>query len=437
MARWLVSSLAAVLAASATASAQPVDPYAGAPPPASPEPQLSDQVAASLVARAQELFEAKRYLDAKQLAVEALVKAPGAPSSASAKAIIKAANAALGIVEAPVANTPPSAPPGSGGEVARITQAVTEPPPPPQLVDGVRPLRPAAMVHGALFGGSLGGMIGSLASPGHQARGAFLVGLPLAAVSALLAPVVARKLDIDEAQVLTLGAGNLWGGVIGGMFAASVEGGNGGTVTGAGVLVGSTIGATLGTLGTIGFAKDHRFTEGDITLVDTLAGVGTLGGLTLGMLMQPAQREAYAVNSILGAAAGLVTGYLVAPMTNTTPRRMARVAGLALAGGAVPFLLYAAIYDPHSTADERLVGGLASIGLIGGTWLGFYLTRDLDVGLDVSSHKPQRHDDDAPAAMLGRSSSGTWALEGVALKPLDPRLAPQTGVAVTLVGATF
>lgn len=443
MARWLVPSLVAVLAVSA--HAQPVDPYAPTPVtvpppatwapaqpapigPANQDPQLTDQVAASLVTRAQELFEAKIYLDAKQLAVEALVKAPNGPSAARAKAIIKASNAALGILE----TTAPTV------EVAANKEppAPTEPAMPPQPADLGRPYKAAAMTHGALFGGSLGGMIGALITPNSQAGGAVLFGLPLAAAGAFIAPEVARKVDADNAQVVTLGAGNLWGGVIGGLFAASVEGGNGGTVTGAGVMVGSTIGATLGTLGTIGFAKDHQFTEGDVTLIDTFAGVGTLGGLTVGMLMQPAQREAYAVNSILGAAAGLVTGYVVAPMTNTTPRRMSRVAGLALAGGAVPFLLYAVIYDPHSDADERLVGALSSVGLIGGTWLGFYLTRDMDVGLDVNSRK-KKEDDDAPTAMFGRSSSGRWAVDGIAVGPLDPRLAPQKGLAVTLVGATF
>lgn len=429
MARWLVTSLAAVLAASATASAQPVDPYA----PATGAPQLSDEVAAALVARAQELFEAKTYLDAKQLAVEALVNAPNGPSSAKAKAIIKASNAALGIVErpAPVVDHAPISGPSTEPNALPVTDS-TMPSPQPAATG----YRAAAMTHGALFGGSLGGMIGALVRPKHQASGAVLLGLPLAAAGAFIAPEVARKLDADNAQVLTLGAGNLWGGVIGGMFAATVEGGNGGNVTGAGVMLGSTIGATLGTLGTVGFARDHQFSEGDVTLIDTFAGIGTVGGITVGMLMQPAQREAYAVNSILGAAAGLVTGYVVAPMTNTTPRRMARVAGLSLAGGAVPFLLYAAIYNSHATYDERLVGGLSSLGLIGGAWLGFYLTRDLDVGLDVNTHK-KKEDDDAPPAILGRNSSGRWALDGVALKPLDPRLAPQAGLAVTLVGATF
>ena len=51
------------------------------------------------------------------------------------------------------------------------------------------------------------------------------------------------------------------------------------------------------------------------------ARAGTLGGFTMGMLMQPARVEAYDLNGILGAGAGLVVGYIYAPDTNTTPRR--------------------------------------------------------------------------------------------------------------------
>src|SRR3569623_637336 len=121
MVRW-ISGLAVVLAAT-VANAQPVDPYApspgpakapptpaptpappapapgpgdGAPQPAdapaAQDPVLSEQVATALVARAQELLEAKIWIDAKQLAVEALVKSPHGPSSAHTKAIIKQTN---------------------------------------------------------------------------------------------------------------------------------------------------------------------------------------------------------------------------------------------------------------------------------------------------------------------------------------------------------
>jgi hypothetical protein len=65
---------------------------------------------------------------------------------------------------------------------------------------------------------------------------------------------------------------------------------------------------------------------------------------------------------------------------------MLRVAGLAAAGGALPFLLYAGIYTSSSSADERVVGVLSSAGLVGGAWRGFHLTRGMDEGKDVHTH---------------------------------------------------
>jgi hypothetical protein len=182
---------------------------------------------------------------------------------------------------------------------------------------------------------------------------------------------------------------------------------------------------------------NDRLTRGDVALVDTLAGIGTAGGLTIGMLMQPAQREAYSLNAALGATAGVIVGYIAAPQTNTTERRMVRVAGLTLAGGAVPFLLYAGIHDKHGTWDERLTGGLSSLGLIGGAWLGFYLTRDMDEGLDVNDFAKHKDPDDAPAAVIDRHSSGRWALGGVGVTPLSPQLSQDHGMAVSLLGGAW
>jgi hypothetical protein len=204
-------------------------------------------------------------------------------------------------------------------------------------------------------------------------------------------------------------------------------------------MLGAALGSSVGMLGGGALARNKKLTRGDVALVDTLAGIGTVGGLTLGMLMQPAQPEAYAVNSILGAAGGIVIGVIAAPNTNTTPRRMVRVAGLATLGGALPFLLYAGIYDSNADGDEQVTGFLASAGLVCGAYLGFRLTRDMDVGLDVHDGKPREtSDDDAPLAAVSRSSSGRWGFGGLGLSPLSRTLATdQRGLTLNVLGASF
>ncbi len=458
-----------VVILTATASwAQPIDPYKSPPPapksappapapapapettpqdpyavPPGQDPVLVEQVAEQLVTRAQELLDAKIYLDAKQLAVEALVKSPKGPAAERARAVIKAANLALGIHDGPdleLGTQPPDLTPieDPTNHANNPTGPVELPPQTDQPAlahDGHQ----AAMVHGAMFGGLIGAAIGSFIDGNNAAAGAVPVGIGVGVVGMLVAPPLARHFHADEAQIRTVGAGSVWGGMIGGFFAATVTGADGGTVSASDVLVGAGIGATLGALGGAAYASDHRFTRGDVALVDTFAGIGTAGGLTIGMLMQPAQNEAYALNAVLGAAAGVITGIVVAPQTNTTPRRMVRVAGFAAAGGAVPFLLYAAIHDPNSNADERVTGALSTLGLVGGAWLGFYLTRHLDEGLDVQDNPSQKpEDNDAPAAAIGRSSSGKWSFGGPVIAPLSRQLATeQHGRALTVLGAAF
>jgi hypothetical protein len=153
------------------------------------------------------------------------------------------------------------------------------------------------------------------------------------------------------------------------------------------------------------------------------------------MLMQPAEGEAYSVNAVVGIASGLLVGYVAAPQTNTTERRMLRVAGMAAIGGGLPFLLYAGIYDKSTHGDERLVGGLSTAGLLAGALVGFRLTRNMDVGKDVSPH--EKHQDDAPIALIGRHSDGRWTANGLAVSPLSPQLSPQHGMSVNLVGGAF
>lgn len=428
----VLSALAGLLVASSVAVAQPADPYQ---PPAE-DPVLAEQVAQSLVARAQELFDARVFVDAKQLAVEAVVKSPKGPASTQARLIIAQVNRQLGIADAPPPGTaiaPPSGPPldtPPSLSVPPSGPAISAPP-----VD--RPAdhaRIAATVHGALYGGVIGATIGAAFSKASPAKGVVPGGLALGIAGGLFAPRVADKLRFDEAQIRTAGAGSVWGGVIGGLVADAVGVDTSNTRT---VLLGASIGASVGLVGGGVFAKRHRLTRGDVALVDTLAGIGTFGGFTIGMVMQPPKSEAYSVNAILGAAGGVVVGLLAAPDSNTTQRRMLRVAGLAAAGGGLPFVLYAGIHDSTTTSDEQTVGILSTAGLVLGAYIGFKLTAGMDAGLDTLDGKRHADVDDAPVSLLQHHSDGRWALGTVAVQPLSLLLAPQPGLTVPLVGAAY
>lgn len=426
----------------APAPVTPQDPYAGAPAnaplPTAQDPVLAERVAASLVARAQELLDQRVFLDAKQLAVEALVQSPRGSSADHARAIIRAVNQELGIAEEPARPEPikPIKPikPIEDVDTSPIQDPAqpTAPVAPPSDT-GRRSGRVAAGVHGALYGGLLGTTIGAFFDD-DPARGGVPVGIAIGVLGGLALPKLADKAGLTESQVRVVGSATVWGGALGGLFAdiAKTEG-----TSAREVLVTASITSTVAGLAGVAYARSHELTRGDVALVDTLAGLGAAGGLTLGMVMQPVESEGYSLNAVFGITAGVIVGVVAAPRTNTTPRRMLRVAGIAAIGGAAPFLLYAGIRDGSSTADERITGALSTGGLVLGTLLGLHWTRDLDAGLDTPDGKPRKDRDDAPVAVVGRSSTGRWALGGLGLAALSPALAPQHGMALQLVGATF
>jgi hypothetical protein len=468
-------SLCLLVASAGRASAQPIDPYAPAPAapapapaprpaptpapapapapsPAAPtptpalvpgqvqvdDPVLAEQIALALVQRAQELYDARVFVDAKQLAVEALIRSPKGPAADQARFLMKKINEALGLPEIPEQPARPEAKPEPVPDLAPIQDPTEQRDRKDQKIDAAperpdRPSRLTAGVHAGLYAGLIGATIGAFFDDDTPAGGAVPVGVVAGVAAGLAAPRLVSRLSWHDGQVRTAGAASVWGGVIGGLFADSVK--TDGT-TGREVMVGASIGATVGLAGGVLLARRNALTTGDVALVDTLAGMGAVGGLTLGMLMQPAESEAYSVNSIIGTAGGVLVGLIAAPQTNTTQRRMLRVAGVSALGGAIPFLLYAGIYDKGTTADERVTGLLSSIGLVAGAWLGFRLTRNLDVDKDVLPGK-KREVEDAPPSLLGRNSDGRWSHGMLAVQPLSQALAPQRGMAVPLLGAAF
>ena len=189
---------------------------------------LSERVAEALVARAQQLLDGRVFLDAKQLAVEALVKSPRGPAAEQARAIIHAANQGLGIPEdAPRPEPAQPAKPAQPAQPARPTEDVdTAPIQDPTLssapvaapAEGAPSGRIAATVHGGLYAGLLGATIGSFFSSDTPAKGAVPVGIAIGAAGGLITPMLVDRLGWNEAQVRTVGAATVWGGAIGGLF---------------------------------------------------------------------------------------------------------------------------------------------------------------------------------------------------------------------------
>jgi hypothetical protein len=446
-------TLAILLPMAGVAVAQPADPYAPAPaapapvpvpvPPAptAQDPAMTERVAAALVARAQELLDTKVYLDAKQLAVESLVRSPKGPSADHARQIIHAVNQQLGIPEdapRPAPPPPPPPPPPTPKEDVD-TSKIEDPtlkasPPPPPAESALPTAKIASSVHGAIYTGLLGATIGSFFSKDTPAKGAVPMGIAVGAGGALIMPRVIDRLGLSEAETRTIGSATIWGAAVGGFVAhvADTEG-----ITAREVLVAASLTATVAGAGGYLLTRNMPLTRGDVALVDTFAGMGAVGGLTIGMLMQPARHAAYSLNATLGITGGVIAGLVAAPQTNTTPRRMLRVAGLVALGGGAPFLLYAAIRDHNSSADERVTGALSTVGLVAGAYFGFRWTSGMDDGLDTLDGKKKPDAEDAPPAIVGRSSTGQWGLGGFGVQPLSAKLSSQPGMAFSLVGATF
>jgi hypothetical protein len=429
-------------------SPAPVDPYepAVSPPrdPAAtrsdpaPEPaagdakeaRLNEEIAFAVAQRAQELLDARQYADAKQLAIEAAARSPRGVAAERAGLIIRAANTGLGIPNVPDADASPQRPSTAdpAPPVPSVPAAAAAPAPSPSAPTDLPSPRLYAMMHSGLYGGLLGATIGGIADDSVGVEVA--AGAAGAAAGALLLPRLLRRLDVE--QVRTVGSASLWGGVVGGLLADVTT-----SLTDTSprqVLLGATLGSSVAVVGGYVLARDSSLTRGDVALVDTLASMGAIGGLTVGLTLQPVESEGYSLNAAIGASTGVVLALLAAPQTNTTPRRMSRVAAAAAAGAAAPWLGYALFADDGSNNDEQVAGLISTLGLLAGGYLGLLWTANLDVGKDVHGRGQQRADD-APAALLRRSSTGELALGGMSLR--TSLQAPQPAYFVDVVAGRF
>lgn len=416
-------------AAPAPVAPAPIAPVPAVPVPAAPTPApaapaasdpsaalLAEEIAFSVASRAQQLLDAKQYADAKQLALEAIARSPNGVAAERARIIVNAANAGLGIVEEQPLEPVPDEP---------APQPQDAPPPTADHAD-IPSARRVAQVHSGLAGGLVGATLGGLVNDSAGVEVA--VGAVGAAAGAYFLPRLLTRYDAE--QVRTIGSASIWGGVVGGLLADVTTGLSG--TSPRQVLIGATLGSAATTAGGLFLARKRSFTRGDVALVDTLASIGAVGGLTLGLAMQPVETEGYSLNAVLGAAAGIVTGMIAAPQTDTTQRRVLYMAGGAAAGGAVPWLVYLAVSDDETNNDEQAIGLLSTAGLVAGAYLGLRLSRHLATGADV--HERQAFDD-APPALLRRASNGQLAFGGVGLR--TSQQAPQPAYVLDLLAGRF
>jgi hypothetical protein len=409
-----------------SSSSSPTSVPSAPAPTASADPaeaQLAEEIAFSVASRAQELLDAKQYVDAKQLAVEAIARSPRGVAAERAQLIIRAANTGLGI---PNPEDPPIPEPGTDEPASdpKDEPAVT------LSAEDRSASRPYALVHGGLYGGLIGATLGGLAddSAGVEA----VVGAAGAAAGAYFLPRLLTRYSVE--QVRTIGSASVWGGAIGGLLADVTTGLA--STSPRQVLIGATLGSTAATAGGLYLARRRTFTRGDVALIDTLTSIGAAGGLTLGLAMQPVESEGYSLNAVLGATAGIVTGFVAAPQTETTQRRMLRVAGGAAAGGAAPWLVYLAFADSETNNDEQVFGLLSTAGLLVGAYFGLRWTRGMDAGKDVHDiHGAPLTVDDSPPALLRRSSRGQLAFGSLGMR--TTAAAPQTAYVFDVLAGRF
>ncbi|MEZ4366945.1 MAG: hypothetical protein R2939_11730 [Kofleriaceae bacterium] len=408
--RWTgaLAALAAVGAA-VPAVAQPLDPYqADAPPP------LERGVAAALLARAELLLDGGDLRNAQQLAREALAllasgNAAEQPLVLRARAIL--ARAGPGADMVPI--DPPPTDPGA------VPPGPAEPPPIAAPASVVRDGRRAALGYGAALGATLGGVLGAAAANEDSgSAGGAVAGMVVGAGAVGgLGYLVGPRLTDPQARLL--GSAGVWGTVTLAAMADVVTGVDG--TSASDVAWGATLGGAAG-LG-LGYALHRRraYTAGDVALMDAFAGIGTLGGLTLGLALAPVEGEGYSLNVAIGAAGGWLIGMAAAPSVEASPARVLRIGAHALTGAAAPWILYPLLADSGSDDDEQAIGLLSTIGLVAGAYVGFRRTRGLH-GEGVAAAATA-----GPSALLERSPDGGWRL-GAALPRVerDRGAAPRT-----------
>jgi hypothetical protein len=291
-------------------------------------------VARALFEQGLKLFHQGHYADALQLFRESLARSPGGPYAASAQQMVERCEDKLGIKRAPPAAEPEDPygadvdpePENPYGDDASADTFELEP----------EPVNPYAALP-----------VGADTTPGRADR------------------------------LMLVGSGAVWGVGYGILLAAMFDDPTAvpdDQPQGDYVLTATISGAIGAGVGLWLVGKHPK--EGDVALTNSFGGYGLAGGLMLGVLMDPAQDRAYAVNGFLGASIGLGTGLYLAGTHDVSRLRMGYIDLGVGAGAATPWVLFA-LLGGSSDGAVQFTGAMSVIGMGVGGYLGWRWTRDL------------------------------------------------------------
>jgi len=455
----VVAAWVAVLLAASPALAQPAPGPGDAAAAGGEASDIDDAVAKALANRGQLLFDRGDFASAKQMFIESLERSPKGPSAGNAVAMLRACNQRLGIKDldqgsplaVPLGGGGPTDPYAGDGGPADPYAGDGGGPTDPYGGDGIGPNPPGPIDQPApgvarrrltVFGGTYGALLGlAITGPendqGDIGGAAVLGAVGGAAVGSLAAWWFGRNRDLAVGDVQAIMAGGTWGAYTIALFGDAVTGV--GTSTTNEIVVASAIGGTLGLGGGYLWSRQHP-SEGDVSLVNSFGAYASVAGLQLGAVMQPPKSEAYSINAMIGAGAGLAIGVYAANRVEVSRARMLRVDLGVLAGAAIPWLGYLALGDGGS-GGQQAAGLIALATMSAGGYLGWRLGRGLDDHPTTpAGPSPPADDFGTTTGLLLRASSGRWAV-GVPLpRPMQsPALGPRVGTAygVDLLAGRF
>jgi hypothetical protein len=455
---------------------QPVDPYAPQAPeePASqPENQpgqdpgpgpdtsaadddIDEQVAQVLYRRGLQLYRSGAAADAKTLFVESLERSPRGRSAGDALRMLRAANRRLGITNQddgrPAARSQEdvldpyggATPPPAADESPLDPYGATPTPPPPvdeppvedepEVAPGSTLGRRAVMA----WSGAVGLVVGmAVAGPendsGELSDGAAVAGLLGAAGGVGLSYWLTRRAPLTAGQSAAISSFATLGAASAGLL--------GDATTGTDSVANDVwkyvaAGGVVGLGGGVLYARAANPSVEDMAMTNSLALLGAAAGLTIAAGMEPPESEAFSLNALFGASAGLAAGLLLSPRVDISLRRTLYVDLGALAGGAAAWgLLYPLISDDASHNDEQVVGWVSTATLAGGAVAAWYFTRGMDAPTDRLS---RRRGPPAPPALAQREADGSWQIGAPFVRPLvNPTLGGSGGIGVDLVSGRF